>query len=236
MGTKRYQQMCAVAAALDIVGERWTLLIIRDLVTGPKRYNQLLGETLVGIGPNLLASRLQMLTDEGLVEREPVPGDGRGVEYRLTESGKALKPVILGLASWGLSHITSYQPADLVRAEWGVLAVEAMVAAGPAPEADEAYEFHIGDQAFFVLCENGTATVVEGSAPSESALVVASDPETFIRVGTEQISPLDAVLSGKMSISGDSMALSRCLRLLGLSLNTDEDKPPTDKGLVEAAP
>ncbi|MGX1763192.1 winged helix-turn-helix transcriptional regulator, partial [Streptomyces lydicus] len=62
MGTKRYAQMCAVAAALDLVGERWTLLIIRDLTTGPKRYNQLLEETLVGIGPNLLAARLQMLT------------------------------------------------------------------------------------------------------------------------------------------------------------------------------
>lgn len=234
MGTKRYRQMCAVAAALDIVGERWTLLIIRDLITGPKRYNQLLGETLVGIGPNLLASRLQMLTEEGLIEREPVPGDGRGVEYRLTESGEALRPVILGLASWGLSHITTYEPADLVRADWGVVAVEAMVAAGPAPEVDEAYEFHIGNQVFSVSCENGTASVVEGSAPREPALIVDSDPETFIRIGTEQVSPLDAVLSGKMSISGDSMALSRCLRLLGLSLNAGEDKPPTGGGLVGA--
>lgn len=234
MGTKRYRQMCAVAAALDIVGERWTLLIIRDLVNGPKRYNQLLGETLVGIGPNLLASRLQMLTDEGLIEREPVPGDGRGVEYRLTASGEALRPVILGLASWGLSHITSYEPADLVRAEWGILAVEAMVAAGPAPEVDEAYEFRIADHVFCVVCEKGTARVVEGSAPREAALVVDSDPETFIRIGTGQVSPLDAVLSGKMSITGDSMALSRCLRLLGLSLNSGGDTPPTGKGLVEA--
>ncbi|WP_328349225.1 transcriptional regulator [Streptomyces sp. NBC_00445] len=235
MGTKRYRQMCAVAAALDIVGERWTLLIIRDLVAGPKRYNQLLGETLVGIGPNLLASRLQMLTKEGLIEGVPVPGDARGVEYRLTESGAALRPVILGLASWGLSHISSYEPADLVRAEWGMLAVEAMVATGPAPAVDEAYEFRIGDQVFCVLCENETARVVTGPAPQGAALVVDSDPETFIRIGTEQVSPLDAVLSGKMSISGDSMVLSRCLRLLGLSLNLDRDTPPTGEGLVGAA-
>ncbi|WP_409239968.1 winged helix-turn-helix transcriptional regulator [Streptomyces sp. PA5.6] len=234
MGTKRYRQMCAVAAALDIVGERWTLLIIRDLINGPKRYNQLLGESLVGIGPNLLASRLQMLTDEGLIEREPVPGDGRGVEYRLTENGEALRPVILGLASWGLSHITTYEPTDLVRAEWGMVAVEAMVASGPAPEADEAYEFRIGDHVFCVVCENGTATVAEGPAPGKAALVVDSDPETFIRIGTGQVSPLDAVLSGRMSIIGDSTALSRCLKLLGLSLDSGGDKPPAGEGLVEA--
>ncbi|MBF6331917.1 helix-turn-helix transcriptional regulator [Nocardia transvalensis] len=220
MGTKRYAQMCAVAAALDIVGERWTLLIIRDLLTGPKRYNQLLDETLVGIGPNLLAARLQMLTEQGVIQREPVSGDGRGVQYRLTPSGEALRPVVLGLASWGLSHIASYEGDGLVRAEWARLALEAMIAVGPEPEADESYEFRIGDEVFHVCCENRTARVVGGPAPNEPALVVTADPETFIRIGTEQIAVLDAVLSGRVVITGDTNSLSRCLRLLDLELTS----------------
>ncbi|QBS39484.1 winged helix-turn-helix transcriptional regulator [Nocardia sp. CS682] len=219
MGTKRYAQMCAVAAALDLVGERWTLLIIRDLMTGPKRYNQLLEETLVGIGPNLLAARLQMLTEHGVIQRESVSGDGRGVQYRLTASGEALRPVIIGLASWGLSHISSYEQDGLVRSEWGRLALEAMITVGPPPEVDESYEFRIGDEVFHVLCENGTARVVDGS-PDDPALVVTADPETFIRIGTEQLGILDAMLSGNLTVSGDSTSLSRCLRLLDLELTS----------------
>ncbi|MFB8281242.1 winged helix-turn-helix transcriptional regulator [Nocardia colli] len=220
MGTKRYAQMCAVAAALDLVGERWTLLIIRDLTTGPKRYNQLLEETLVGIGPNLLAARLQMLTEHGVIQREPVPGDGRGVQYRLTASGEALRPVIIGLASWGLSHISSYEQDGLVRSEWGRLALEAMLSVGPQPEVDESYEFRIGDEVFHVSCEDGVARVVEGSPPDEPVLVVTADPETFIRIGTEQVGILDAMLSGSLTVSGDSTSLTRCLRLLGLELTS----------------
>ncbi|MFF3229088.1 winged helix-turn-helix transcriptional regulator [Nocardia suismassiliense] len=219
MGTKRYAQMCAVAAALDLVGERWTLLIIRDLMTGPKRYNQLLEETLVGIGPNLLAARLQMLTEHGVIQRESVSGDGRGVQYRLTASGEALRPVIIGLASWGLSHISSYEQDGLVRSEWGRLALEAMITIGPPPDVDESYEFRIGDEVFHVLCENRTARVVDGS-PDDPALVVTADPETFIRIGTEQLGILDAMLSGNLTVSGDSTSLSRCLRLLDLELNS----------------
>ncbi|QIS12444.1 winged helix-turn-helix transcriptional regulator [Nocardia arthritidis] len=218
MGTKRYAQMCAVAAALDIVGERWTLLIIRDLLTGPKRYNQLLEETLVGIGPNLLAARLQMLTEQGVVQRESVSGDGRGVCYRLTPSGEALRPVVIGLASWGLSHVASYEQDGLVRAEWGRVALEAMISVGPPPEVDESYEFQIGDEVFHVQCANHVARVVGGPAPAEPALIVTADPETFIRIGTEQIAVLDAVLSGKVVITGDSTSLARCLRLLDLEL------------------
>ncbi|WP_107657242.1 winged helix-turn-helix transcriptional regulator [Nocardia suismassiliense] len=219
MGTKRYAQMCAVAAALDLVGERWTLLIIRDLMTGPKRYNQLLEETLVGIGPNLLAARLQMLTEHGVIQRESVSGDGRGVQYRLTASGEALRPVIIGLASWGLSHISSYEQDGLVRSEWGRLALEAMITVGPPPDVDESYEFRIGDEVFHVLCENRTARVVDGS-PDDPTLVVTADPETFIRIGTEQLGILDAMLSGNLTVSGDSTSLSRCLRLLDLELTS----------------
>ncbi|MFI9402013.1 winged helix-turn-helix transcriptional regulator [Nocardia sp. NPDC052316] len=225
MGTKRYAQMCAVAAALDLVGERWTLLIIRDLMTGPKRYNQLLEETLVGIGPNLLAARLQMLTEHGVIQRESVSGDGRGVQYRLTASGEALRPVIIGLASWGLSHISSYEQDGLVRSEWGRLALEAMITVGPPPEVDESYEFRIGDEVFHVRCENRTARVVDGS-PEEPALVVTADPETFIRIGTEQLGILDAMLSGNLTVSGDSTSLSRCLRLLDLELTSTTQTAP----------
>src|SRR2546427_742794 len=91
--TKRsYDQWCAVARSLDIVGERWTMLIVRDLLVGPKRYTDLL-TGLPGIGTNLLAQRLRELEANGLVERADLPPPAAATVYRLTERGEALWPV-----------------------------------------------------------------------------------------------------------------------------------------------
>lgn len=221
MGTKRYAQMCAVAAALDIVGERWTLLIIRDLMTGPKRYNQLLDESLAGIGPNLLSMRLQDLGRCGVLIRETVPGDGRGVRYRLTESGEALRPVVLGLAHWGLEHISTHDGLEgVARPEWARLSVEAMVAMGPRPKTNAAFEFRIDSEIFHVACEDGLARVIGGESPDTPALTIESDARNFLRIGTGKLSPLDAVLSGRIAVRGDSSGLEQCLQLLGLELTS----------------
>lgn len=101
-GTRRsYAQACAVARALDVVGERWTLLLVRELLFGPRRFGELL-EALFGIGPNLLSTRLKALSEEGLIRRIALRGDPRGgpTGYELTDAGRALEPVLLGLARW----------------------------------------------------------------------------------------------------------------------------------------
>ena len=114
-GRRSYGQLCALAEALDLIGERWTLLVVRELLIGPARFSDI-EDHLAGVGPNLLSARLRMLVDAGLVTSEPVPGDGRGRQYRLTEFGETLREPVLALARWGLT-LMARQPGRL--AGWG---------------------------------------------------------------------------------------------------------------------
>jgi DNA-binding HxlR family transcriptional regulator len=121
MGNKTYRQLCGVAKALDLVGERWTLLIIRDLLLGPASYGNLL-DGLPGLTTNLLASRLKDLSEAGLIESIVVDasetgGAIRGL-YGLTESGKALGPIIGQLGDWGREHGPSPTKGDQMNFRW----------------------------------------------------------------------------------------------------------------------
>src|ERR671931_479526 len=98
---RSYLQYAAVARGLDVVGERWTLLIVRDLLLGPKRYKDLL-DGLPGIGTNLLAARLRALEKVGLVRRTVLPPPAGSAVYELTESGWELEPVVIALGRWGV--------------------------------------------------------------------------------------------------------------------------------------
>src|SRR5436305_5264922 len=106
VNTRRsYNQYCGLAAALDMLGERWTLLIVRELLVRPCRYRDLLAN-LPGIGTNLLAERLKFLTDNGIVQQRDVGGRSKRQVYELTNAGQALRPVVLSLARWGLEHVS----------------------------------------------------------------------------------------------------------------------------------
>src|SRR5438132_8507698 len=98
---RSYQQFCPAARALDVVGERWSLLVVRDLLTGPKRYTDLQAG-LPGIGPNVLADRLRSLEGAGLIAKRRLPPPAASTVYELTELGSGLRPVLTALFGWGL--------------------------------------------------------------------------------------------------------------------------------------
>src|SRR5581483_6905736 len=108
---RSYNQYCSVARALDVVGERWTLLIVRDLLLGPRRYKDLL-ESLPGIGTNLLADRLKELEHEGIVRRTVLPPPAGSTVYELTETGQELEPVIAAMGRWGARFLGAPRSAD----------------------------------------------------------------------------------------------------------------------------
>jgi DNA-binding HxlR family transcriptional regulator len=110
---RKYQQFCGVARALDRVGERWTLLLARNLLLGPKRYGELI-DGLPGITTNLLAKRLREMVALGLVEKR------RSDSYALTELGAALEPVIMELGRWGGRFLGSPEPGDRLDIGWGL--------------------------------------------------------------------------------------------------------------------
>lgn len=117
MPRRSYDQYCAVARALDAVGERWSLLIVRELLGGPRRYTDLHAD-LPGVSTDILATRLKQLEGEGLVERRRLERPANATVYQLTERGAELRPVIEALAAWGTPELGAPRPTDAVRAHW----------------------------------------------------------------------------------------------------------------------
>jgi DNA-binding HxlR family transcriptional regulator len=212
---RHYGQFCGLAAGLDIVGERWTLLIIRELLLTPARFSEI-ADNLPGIGPNLLSDRLRSLSERGLIEAAPVPGDGRGKQYRLTDLGEQLREPLLQLARWGMSFLSEKDVGGISRGAWGFLAVQAMMHGQEVPDVNETYEFRVDEDVFHLRLSGGRATAVRGPA-TDPAIVVHTDATTFVKIGAEMLSPFDALVSGALRIDGDPTAAQRCTRLLGLS-------------------
>ncbi len=130
MSHRSYDQYCAVARALDAVGERWSLLIVRELLHGPRRYTELHTD-LPGVSTDVLAGRLRQLERDGLVERYRLERPASAAAYRLTPRGLALRQVIDALADWGLDALGEPGPTDAVRTHW-------FTERGPAREAGAA--------------------------------------------------------------------------------------------------
>ena len=107
--TQPYAQACPIARTLDIIGDRWTLLIIRDLFLGRSRFNEFRQST-PRISPKLLSDRLKRLEEQGLVERALLGGYPPRAEYRLTAKGRSLFPVLSAMGSWGFEHLFSDEP------------------------------------------------------------------------------------------------------------------------------
>ncbi|MEV7964906.1 winged helix-turn-helix transcriptional regulator [Sphaerisporangium sp. NPDC088356] len=218
-GRRHYGQYCGLAAALDVIGERWTLLIVRELLVTPRRYNELLAN-LPGIGTNLLAVRLKLLSDTGVVEQLTSDPDGRARRYRLTERGQSLRPVVLDLARWGMPLLAEPDPEDEVRPEWSLVAVEAMMRPPSVSAPDECYQFEISGkdgriEVFHVAIKEGSAQVVAGPTP-EPGLLAVTDAVTFVEIGAGRLDPLEAVVVGRLRLDGDPGAVLRCCRMLGL--------------------
>lgn len=221
---RTYGQLCGLATALDVLGERWTLLVVRELLGGPARFSEIIAN-LPGIGANQLSARLRTLVGAGVVEQVHGDPDGRVRTYRLTASGERLRRPVLGLAVWGLGRVGTEQAGTEhggeVRASWAALALEAMVlgrdgARAPAAVA-ESYEFRIGPETMHLRAgDGGEVRVVRGPAP-EPSLVVRTDPKTFALVGARRLDPLDGIVEGRLDLTGSPEALQRCLHLIGLT-------------------
>lgn len=117
---RSYDQFCAAARALDSVGDRWTLLIVRELLAGPRRYTDLHAD-LPGVSTDVLASRLKDMEQSGLAVRRRLPPPAAASVYELTEHGRGLLPVLSALARWGTPALAERRPTDAVRAHWFAL-------------------------------------------------------------------------------------------------------------------
>jgi DNA-binding HxlR family transcriptional regulator len=208
--TKRsYGQHCTVARALDVVGERWTLLVVRELSTGPKRFKDLLGG-LPGIGTNLLAARLKRLEGEGIVGRATLPPPAGSNVYELTLLGKELEPVLVALSRWGARLLDEPGEDNEVRAGWAAVALRSAVPEGASEGRPGTYGFRIDGEEFHLRVSGEQVEVRQGSAPDHD-LLVQGDARTLLAVASGRLSPEEAVHSGVLKVEeeheGDREAL-----------------------------
>ncbi len=191
---KSYEQYCPVAHALDLVGERWALLVVRELMHGPKRYTDLV-EHLPGIGTNILASRLRALEEHGIVAKRTLPPPAASRVYELTEYGRGLRTVLRELALWGARSLGPPDEEELFTG-WLANAVDTVL--GPIAPPGR-FEFHVGDE---------VASLVDGEAQAgpveEPDVVVTGDPEGVYHMFVDQ--RLDLV-----TVEGDRDLLQQLL-------------------------
>jgi DNA-binding HxlR family transcriptional regulator/putative sterol carrier protein len=212
MSKRSYNQYCAVARAMDVVGERWTLLIVRELLTGPKRFKDLL-KGLPGIGTNLLTARLKDLEGYGVVRRATLPPPAASRVYELTELGRSLEPVVMGLARWGLEFLGASREEDDRQPAWAMVALKSVLKSEATGETRESYEFRVDDEVFHAWIADSETDVQQGSAPDPD-LVVRSDTQTLLAMAAGRIEPTEAVASGAIRIEGDQAARERCTKML----------------------
>jgi DNA-binding HxlR family transcriptional regulator len=190
-----YQSFCPVGAALNVVGERWALLIVRDLLLGPRRYSELLNG-LGGIGTDILAARLRTLQEHGVVQQV---GKGRAQRYELTDAGEELRPVLAALARWGADRVRL--PADLSRIPPRVPLTSLLVGATALPrQANGAYEVRVEDEQFRISVAGGRVRAAPASEPDATIELTRSGLRALILgAPTTEIEH-----AGDLSIQGDS--------------------------------
>lgn len=209
--TKRtYGQYCGLAHALDLVGERWTLLMIREFLTGPKRFTELV-EHLPGIGTNLLSTRLKMLVEKGVAEKMD------SGEYALTAYGKELEGIAIELARWGLQSIGLPEEGDFYSGSWSVLAMHSVFQADRAAGVCETYEYRIDDDVFHAVIDDGTLVTNEGPA-DEPAFILHADTVAYRDIVAGTLTLREAVDEGRARIEGSIEALLRSGLIFDLSL------------------
>lgn len=216
-GARSYHQFCAVARGLDVIGERWTLLIVRDLLTGPKRYTDLLAG-LPGIGTNLLANRLRELEEEHIVQRRVLPPPAASTVYELTEIGRGLEPVLMALGRWGHRLLDAPRDGEFLSANAYLVAMRAAFQHSAATDISQTYELHIGSQVFEVSVGNGRCTTREGQ-PAAADAIFTLDVKTLSELLQGELTPAAARKARRVQAEGDPNALETFTSIFALRLS-----------------
>ena len=217
MAARSYGQYCGVTTAVELIGERWALLIVRDLLVGPRRYTDL-KQGLPRIPTNILSTRLKELQEGGVVRRVPLPSCG--LVYELTDYGRELEPIVLALGRWGFRHMGEPGPEDVITADSLTIALRTAFrpdAAASLPRAD--YELHVADVAVRVVVDGEHLSIAQLAPPAppvggkgipgEPELVFAAGPG-IRRVMSGELTPAEAIDEGVLAVvRGEATLLER---------------------------
>jgi DNA-binding HxlR family transcriptional regulator len=204
---RSYGQFCAIARALDVVGDRWSLLIVRELLfRGACRYTDLL-HGLPGIATNLLGDRLRALEEAGVVYREEAPPPIATTLYHLSERGQALRPVIVELARWGVPLMAGPADRDAFRTYWLAYPVMLYFGERPGDGSRVAIEARMGDETITIETIDGQLHTRAGAA-EDPELILSGDPQLIVGTLTGKL-PLAQAEARGLTHEGDPAALER---------------------------
>jgi DNA-binding HxlR family transcriptional regulator len=225
---RSYGQYCSVAKALDVIGDRWTLLIVRELLAqGPSRYTDL-RRGLPGIATNLLAERLRELEQAGIVLREDAPPPIATALFSLTPRGQQLRPVIEELGRWGIPLMADTTPDEQYRGYWLQLPVELYLADTDPEHAPTTIEVRAGDQPMLIEASDGAITTRAGTSEHPDA-VLSGPPQLVLGVVTGELDPDEAIESG-LTFEGDRQALERLQQeRSGWPIGRSREAPATER-------
>jgi DNA-binding HxlR family transcriptional regulator len=203
---RAYGQFCGLVRAVELVGERWALLIVRDLLVGPKRFTDL-HRGLPRIATNVLSARLKELEDAKVVRRTARSRPAGGVVYELTDFGRGLEDVALGLGRWGSSLLGDPRPGEIVTADSMTMALRSTFTPEAAEEEPMRFELWIGDVVVHAIVQGSRLDAGPGPLPGAD-LVIEAGPEIQALMSGE-LTPEQALRSGAVRLDGDPELLDR---------------------------
>lgn len=197
---RTYGQYCGLARGLDAVGDRWVLLIVRELLNGPRRYGELY-DGLPGIATNLLADRLKTLQERGVVERDP---DDR---YALTEWGEGLRDIVFAIGRWARPLMREIAANDSWRSHWIAYPVAGMFPGVDPSRAELTIEIRCDDEPMTIVSTEGKVFVEPGTAAAPD-IVLTGPPDAMLALLSHAIDAKEARARG-LAVTGDSRLLRR---------------------------
>jgi DNA-binding HxlR family transcriptional regulator len=207
---RTYGDGCGIAHALDLVGERWALLVVRELLLGPKRFTDL-RDGLPNSSPNVLAQRLRELEQATIVQRRKLPPPAGSWIYELTSWGRELKPIVIALGAWAL-HSPSFPRDAPVGNDSVILALSTFFDPDAAGDLSAVYELRLGENVFDVRVADRAIEVERGGVDDPDA-IIETDTATFSALIWDGRELADARRAGEIRIDGDQQAVTRLLGL-----------------------
>lgn len=209
MSRRAYGQYCGLARAVELIGERWALLIVRDLLVGPKRFTDL-RRGLPRIPSNILAVRLKDLEDAGVVHRRLLPRPGGSVVYELTEYGAQLEEAVIALGRWGAKSLGEPGPDEIITVDSMIMALRSTFRPETADGWRASFELRMGEVVVNARIADGRVEVGPGPLP-QADLVIEAGPAIRALMAAE-ITPSEAVETGSVRLTGDAQLLERFAR------------------------
>jgi len=213
---RRYDQYCPVCHALELVGERWSLVIVRELLKGPKRYTDLI-DGMPGVGTNILAARLRDLEAGGIIRKRKLPPPAASTVYELTDYGRQLEEPLYALARWGARSLPPPSKGEDFYPDWGLNAFAALLDPHEAEGVTATYVVRVADDVYTVRLEDSTVHVEAGAA-DEADLAFSTSRETFFGMASGRLDPRVALGGGDVTIeTGKPGDLERFFRIFNFT-------------------